>query len=363
MPVHDGVGAAREVAVGLQAQLAGVGQPGRLPLGLGLQHEVVGAALDRAGHVPTERDLLAGEGGLRRVVDVDAGDVHAGRSPEVVDGRLQPVGPARPPVEVEVVREELVLARVLADDGGLPGEELLDQGTAEPVERCGEGPVDRAPDVRELLPGVDAVGPVVQAVGTVHRVEVVVERRAEVLDERALHVARGDVVVLRLVVELEADDGRAVRGVRQERSDHPLAVEAVGRVGDVHDLACAVALLVRARLGEHVRVRRHEPRRHRVRGCPDDDVDAGGLHRVERPVDVGEVEHAGPGLQRAPRRLGDADHGEVRRLQHRDVGVDAVGRHVLVVVGGPVQDLVHVCPAQSSRTTTTPSAGTTAPAS
>ena len=62
------------MGVGLEAQLAGVGQPAHLPLGLGLDDEVGLAALERAGDVPAEADLVAGQAVLAGVVDVDAGE-------------------------------------------------------------------------------------------------------------------------------------------------------------------------------------------------------------------------------------------------------------------------------------------------
>ncbi|MNW52254.1 hypothetical protein D3C74_297690 [compost metagenome] len=278
------------------------------------------------------------------MVDVDPGHVDRPRRAEVVDRGLQAVGPAGRPVEVEVLREELVVARVLAHDLGLPAQVLVDQPAAVAVERCAERAVDRAAHVGEVLPRVDAVGPVVEPVRLVERAEVVVEQRAQVLDERALHRGRRGVVELGLVVELEADDRGVLRRVVHERTDDALGVQPERGVRDVHDLARAVAPAARARLGEHLGVGRDEPRGHGVGRGADDHVEPGAGRGVESAVDVREVQDPGLGLERAPRRLGDADHGVPGLGHHRRVRGDAVVRQVLVVVGRAVEDLVHLSP-------------------
>jgi len=80
------------VGVRLEAELARVGQPAHLPLRLGLDDEVGGAVLERAGDVPAEADLLAGEAILAGVVDVDAGEGDGPRGLEVIDGGLDAEG-------------------------------------------------------------------------------------------------------------------------------------------------------------------------------------------------------------------------------------------------------------------------------
>ena len=148
--------------VGLQSQLAGERQPAVLALGLGFKHQVVRAVLGGAGHVAAKGDLLAGQVVLGRVVDVHAGDVHALRRLEMVDGRLHAEGIAAP-FEIEIMSDELVGLGVLAHDVGLPLEEFGHLRAAEAVELAEQRLVDRAGHVREILPRVDAVGPVVQA--------------------------------------------------------------------------------------------------------------------------------------------------------------------------------------------------------
>ena len=190
VPVLHAVGAGGQVAVGMQAQLAGERQPAVLALRLGFEHQVVRAILGGAGHVAAEGDFLAGQVVLGRVVDVHAGDVHALRRLEMVHGRLHAEGVAAP-LEVEVVGDELVGLGVLAHDVGLPLEEFGDLRAAEAVEFAEQRLVDCGGHVREILPRVDAVGPVVQAEASVELVQIVVELLAQVFDERGLHV-RGD---------------------------------------------------------------------------------------------------------------------------------------------------------------------------
>ena len=344
VPVHDSHGTRGQVGVGLQAQLAGVGQPAHLPLGLGLQDQVGGAVLEGAVDVPTKGDLLAGELVLSGVVDVHPGQGDGLGRLEVVDGGLDPEGVAAPLV-VEVLGDELVLAAVLVHDSALPQEEVGDQRAAEEVEGGGQRAVDRLGEVRELLPGVDPVGPVVQAVGGIEGVKVPVKALLEPVDEGTLDVRVVGVVVLGLVVQLEADDVVPRGGVGHERADGLLAVVAVGRGGDVHVLARAV--LVRGPMGvdaHDLGVTGGEPGGYRGGGGADDDVQAVGGRGIDRTVDVGEVEDAGGGVPGAPGELGDADGGEAGLDHHLHVALEAVlacrGRGVLVVVGRAEQETV-----------------------
>jgi len=348
VPIFHHVGAGGEVGVGLQAQLARERHPAVLALGLRFEHQVVPAVLGGAGHVAAEGDLLAGQVVLGGVVDVHAGDVHGGRGLEVVDGRLHAVGVSAP-FEVEVVGDELVVMRVFAHDVGLPLQEGAHLVAAELVEFAAQGLVDGGGHVREVLPGVDAVGPVVEAEVVVELVQIAVELLPQVLDEQALHVLGDGIVVFRLVVHLVADDGRMVGDVGDELADHAFAVEAVGGVDDVHDLACAVFALAARGDREHARVEFDEPAGHRVGA--DDDVDAGAVGCVERAVHVGEVEYARLRFAGAPCGFGDADDVQSRSLHHRHVLIDAVNalhHEIFVVICGAEQNVVCLVTAHES---------------
>ncbi len=73
--------------------------------------------------------------------------------------------------------------------------------------------------------------------------------------------------------------------------NHTFAVEAVGGVDDVHDLARAILALSVRRDREHARVELDEPAGHRVGRRADDDIDAGTLRGIKRTVHIGEVEY------------------------------------------------------------------------
>ncbi len=350
VPVFHHVGAGGEVGVGLQAQLARERHPAVLALCLRFEHQIVPAVLGGAGHVAAEGDLLAGQVVLGRVVDVHAGDVHGGGGLEVVDGRLHAVGVSAP-FEIEVVGDELVVMRVFAHDVGLPLQEGAHLVAAELVEFAAEGLVDGGGHVREVLPGVDAVGPIVEAEVAVELVQIAVELLAQVLDEQALHVLGDGIVVFRLVVHLVADDGRMVGDVGGELADHAFAVETVGGVDDVHDLARAVFALPVRGDGDDARIEFDEPAGHRVGRRTDDDVDAGAVGGVERTVHMGEVEHTRLRLAGAPCGFGDADDVQSRVLHHRHVLIDAVNalhHEIFVVVCGAEQNVVCLVTAHES---------------
>ena len=350
VPIFHHVGAGGEVGVGLQAQLARERHPAVLALGLRFEHQVVPAVLGGAGHVAAEGDLLAGQVVLGGVVDVHAGDVHGGRGLEVVDGRLHAVGVSTP-FEIEVVGDELVVMRVFAHDVGLPLQEGAHLVAAELVEFAAQGLVDGGGHVREVLPGVDAVGPVVEAEVVVELVQIAVELLAQILDEQALHVFGDGIVVFRLVVHLVADDGRMVGDVGDELADHTFAVEAVGGVNDVHDLARAILALSVRRDREHARVELDEPAGHRVGRRADDDVDAGTLRGVKRAVHISEVEHARLRFAGAPCGFGDADDVQSRSLHHRHVLIDVVNalhHEIFVVICGAEQNVVCLVTAHES---------------
>ena len=335
MPVHDAVGPTGDVTQRLQPELARIWQPTQLALRLGLQDQIVGATLDRAGQIATEGDLLASQLVLRGVIDVDASDIKGLGDGKMVDGWLQPVGPARPPVEVEIVGDELIITRILPDQLRLPRQEFRHQSAPEPVPGSGERAVDGSPHVGEVLPGVDPVRPVIEPVGAVHCVQVVVEQFAQMLDESALHIRGGGVVVLRLIVDLEADHRFALRGALQESPDDAFGMPEVRGCGDVHYLPGTIAARPLRRGGQHLRMGLDEPGRHRVGGGADDHLDACHLHGINDAVDMAEVEHARLRLAGRPGRFCDAHRVHARRRDHRHVRGQTFLGHVLVVVRCP----------------------------
>ncbi len=165
MPVLHHVGTARQVRVGLQAQLPVIGKPLRKALALRLEHQIV-AALYGARQVAAEGDLHAGQLVLRRMINIRSHDRHGLPVLVHIRIRIQAVG-ITDPVKVRVVRDELILPQVRLDDAALPCEELCRKASLVCSEFCAEAPVDRAAHIRKVLPGVDPVAPVVQPVGMV----------------------------------------------------------------------------------------------------------------------------------------------------------------------------------------------------
>ena len=160
----------------------------------------------------------------------------------------------------------------------------------------------------------------------------------EGFQERGLHVGATRVVSLGLVVELVANDRGMILHMVDQRDDDPLRGVAEDRVGDVHVLPTSVLRRALRRDDEHFRVFFSEPGGDRVGRGPDDDVDSGLVHRVEHTVDVRKVENAGLGFQRSPGGFGDANDGDVGRLHHLDVLVEAVRGGVLLVVSRAEED-------------------------
>ena len=282
VPVHDAARAAGDVAVRLQPQLAGIRRPVGKALCLRLQQQVIAAA-QRAGHVAAKGDLRARERILAGVVDVHAGNRQALRRMEVIRVRLHAIGMAAPLV-IQVVRDELVLPAVFVHDPRLPAEEPRHQAALEFFKRRAQAAVDRAAHVREVLPGVHAVAPVIQAEGAVHLAQIIVKHLPQVLHKLRLHGRARRAVVLGLVVDLKADDAFPVRRALHQLADDALGIVEVDGMGDVHDLARAVALRPLLRLRQHVGMGLHHPGGHRVRRRADDHADARLLHRIHHAL-------------------------------------------------------------------------------
>ena len=124
-----------------------------------------------ACEVAAKGDLGAGKVVLRRVVDVDAGDIEGPGRFKVIDIGLDAVGVAAP-VEIEVLRHKLVGAGVCADETALPRQVVGHQAALEFGKCCSEAGVDGAVYGGKVGPVIDAIAPVVESKFFVHRVQI-----------------------------------------------------------------------------------------------------------------------------------------------------------------------------------------------
>ena len=263
---------------------------------------------------------------LHLVVGVAGGDVEARGQVDVLDAGLL-VGDAG--------GHELRRVDELADDVGLPADEVGDQLGLE----AAPGQV-----VLRLVVAVGApqVGPGREPVGPVDETPLLVE----VLDgpvamPQPVDEPLEDALVVEqpqagLVVDLVADDRRVLAVAGDDRADDALGVEQVRRVGEVDLLARAPAdRLARRALAGDLRVAALEPHRDRVGRRPEDHADAALVGLVEDGLEPVEVEDAVLGLPGRPHRLPDPDHGEPRLGHQVEVGLEPRRALVLGVVGGP----------------------------
>ena len=331
VPVLEHVGAVGEMAEGLQAQLTRVGRPLRITLRLGFDEQEILPALERTRHVAAEGDLGARQFVLRRMIDVDTGDVERMRRVKMVHARLHAVGVAAP-IEIEILRDELTRPVVTPYKVDLPGKVIRDEAALKRRESGIDARIDRAVCGREVFPVVDTVAPVIEPELVIELVEVG-EARTDPADEGRLHVRPTRVVIFSLVVNLIAYYRRVVLHVLDEGDDDPLRRLPKNWVGDVHILALAVKVLALRRDREHVRMLSREPGRDRVGRRANDYLDAGLVHRVKDAVDVGEVEDALLRFFRAPGRFCNAHDGDARLLHHAHVLVETVVGRIFVVIG------------------------------
>ena len=288
------------------------------------------------------------------MVDIDTSEAHRLRTLEVIHLRLDTEGPAAPFI-VEILCDELVIVQVLLDNARLPQEEVFDRPAAELVKSGSETAIDGATHIGEVFPAVDAVAPVIEpkrAVESLKAAEALFEPRTE----RLLYPSVCIAVILRLVVELIADDAAAVPDMLHQGTNHLLGTCTVIGVTDVHVLAPAVELMSAVKHGaiadgtclryEHnIRALARHPRRYRISRRPHDDAQALLLSRIKCAVDMREIELAALRLHRAPSRFRDTDGIHTRLFDEAHVLCQPLARHVLIVVSCAVKDwTLHMIP-------------------
>ena len=256
----------------------------------------------------------------------------------MIDSRLHAVGIAVGrflriglPVKVEIVCHELSFAAVLVHDRSLPHKELRCQFPLKIFELRSEGPVDRPPHVRQIVPVCHSIAPVGEAEFPVHGLRGS-EKILQIGLKKSLDMFSGCSVMLGLVVQLIADDAVIVPGHFTEFPDHPFRMHTVGRVHDVHDLASAVSLPSVFIREEDLRILLHQPGRHRVGRRADDDIHAHPITQFQRFNQNREIEFPVARLPCAPGRLRDPDHVDARVLHHLKVFLCPFIRHIFRIV-------------------------------
>ena len=286
--------------------------------------------------------LVRGDGGGQGqvvphpVVRVAGGDVQPTRERVVLHGGA---------VVRDARGDELVLARVLADDVGLPADEVRGELRLELAPRqgvLGLGVVLRRPEVR---PGGEPVGPVGQAPLLVQPLDRAVPG-AQVVHEPLEDLPVVEDLVARLVVHLVPDDGGVLGVPGDDGADDPLGMEQERRVAVVDLLTRAPAHRRPVPADDvDLRVQPRQPHRHRVGRRTEDHLDAPLVRAVQHGLQPVQVEAAVLRLPGGPDGLADPDHREARLDHQVQVpfqlpGALLLGAVVLVVVGGAEQDPV-----------------------
>jgi hypothetical protein len=339
VPVGHHVRPGGEVAVDVESCLTIVrrvlvGRGGRADgLGVGLRDEVAGP-LQGPGEVAAEGSSEAVQAILHLVVRVLADHVEVPR-----DGGLVDVGPSPPD---EVLHHELVGALELADDAGLPGQEVRGQLLLVPLPFQLVTGVDGAVPRRELVPVFEELAPVGEAPDLVQPRDAP-ELLLEVVQEAELDVPTRGSIGARLVVDLVPDHGRVVLEARDDPSNHAPRVMEIGRVRDVHVLARPIeALGSGADLAEggdeDLRMLSVQPGGDGVGGRAEGHLDVSLVHPFDDLLHPGELELPLPRLPAAPRRLADTDDGDPGLLHEPGVLLQPLVRHVLVVVGRTIEN-------------------------
>src|SRR3954469_19206747 len=120
------------------------------------------------------------------MVDIDAGDIQSSCCGEMIHLWLDAIG-VTPPVEIEIVGKELIWARVLAHEGGLPSEIVRHESALEFCECGGQACIDGAVHRGEVFPAINTIAPIVEAELLIQRGEVGIAA-SHPLHESGLHV-------------------------------------------------------------------------------------------------------------------------------------------------------------------------------
>ena len=265
------------------------------------------------------------------MIDVTACHIQHLGCCKVIHIRLHAEGMSLPP-KVKIVGDELIGTAVFPDDLGLAAQKLCHLTALERFKRTAKASVDGAHHAGEFFPGVDPVAPVVQAEVPVQALQIPAIAFSHGSDEHLLHILAAGSEMFCLVVQLKADHaGIALHGLHQ-LPDNPLRIEAIGGMGDVHDLPGSVRALSALIRDHDLRIGLGHPCRNRVGRCAHDYMESLPLTGVQHPGHMGEIKYPVLRLLAAPGGFRDADHVQPRLLHHANVFVQPFIGHIFIII-------------------------------
>ena len=330
MPVHHAVRTVGQMAEGLQAQLSFIGRPLREALGLRLDHQII-VLFQGTGQAAAKGDLLPRQFFLGRVVDIAARNGKRLCRLKMIHIRLYAEGVTLPG-KVKVVGDELVRPAVFPHDLRLALKKIRHLLPLECLKGASEASIDGTDHARKFLPGIDPVAPVVQAEIPVQPLQIPVVAFSHVAHEHLLYVFTAGTEMLGLIVQLEADDAGIALHRLHQLPDNALRKKAVGRMGDVHDLPCAIGPSSASVRHHHFRIGLRHPGRDGIGWRSHNHGNARLLAGVQHPRHMGKIKHSFLRFFAAPGGFRNPDHIDSGLFHHGDVRIQPVIRHIFIVI-------------------------------
>ena len=219
-------------------------------------------------------------------------------------------------------RDEAAAAGDFAHDAGLPADELGDELGLEAPPGQVVLRLEVALRTPQLAPPRQPVRPVDEAPLLVQPVYGAVAM-AQPVDEPLEDVVVVEESRARFVVDLVADDGRVVPVSSDHLPDHPLGVEPVRGVGEIHLLPSSPPDAVPGRrLGRDLRVAPGQPHRDGVGRRAEDHADVPLVGGVEDRLEPVQLEPSVLRFPGRPDRLADPDDREAGLRHQVEVGLE-----------------------------------------
>ncbi len=340
VPVFHHIRPAGQMRKGQQTKLSVVGRPLGEALGLGLQHKII-ILLQGSGQVPAKRCLRSRQSILGGMVNITSGNIQTFRRLKMIHIRLYPVRAVLPP-EIKVVGNKLIFPFVLSDQSCLPSQEVRHQPSLKPLKFSSQTSVDGASHIREILPGVHRIAPVVQPELPVHLLHISMKLFLQINYKIPLHVFTGRAKMLGLIVNLIPYNRRMVLHMLHEPADHPLAVEKVSLIGDVHDLPGPVDPPASLSGHQNIRIPLCHPGGHSIGGRSHNHMYTGISHGIQHTVNMVKVKHTVLRLQSAPGGFRDSHQIHIGLFQHFHIFFQALKGHIFIIIRRTIQQFFHI---------------------